>query len=55
MDNLLNLPKPINELTDLELEEERIRLLANKDEEDNFNKRYNQLVYEIVKRMWRIE
>lgn len=52
LNNLLNLPKNIDEMTDSELEEERIRLLTNVDTELYNERRYYQLVHEIVRRMF---
>ena len=52
MNNLLNLPKNIDEMTDSELEEEKIRLLTNVDTELYNERRYYQLVHEIVRRMF---
>lgn len=52
MSNLLEIPKIIINMTNKELEEERIKLLSD----DNRNeKRYYQLIHEIVKRMFRYE
>lgn len=53
--NLLAIPKPIDELSDSELEEERIKLIANQDTILYNHNRYMQLVHEIILRMFRIE
>lgn len=55
MNNLINLPKQIDQLTDSELEEERIKLIANQDTLLYNENRYKQLVYEIVRRMYILE
>ncbi len=53
MNNILSFPTPVNQLSDDELEEERINLLANDDL--LYNERYMQIVHEIVRRMYLME
>lgn len=55
MTNLIEIPKAIKNMTDCELEAERIKLLENDIITKYNTDRYFQLVNEIVLRMFKIE